>query len=141
MKILKTNYSLRYFSIAMTLLLCNCSRPGGNEVSAAGSHYVWQKPGNKVVIVFVHGFTGDCVSTWTNPDTKAYWPDLIKDGPDFDGTDIYVWQYPSSLFGTSPSIDELAEAMGNELHDVGLFKYRDIVFISHSMGGLVPVRS
>lgn len=54
----------------------------------------------------------------------------------FNGADIFVYSYPTALWA-SMSIDELAENMRLQL-DVNLVSaYRRLIFLTHSMGGLV----
>jgi internalin A len=90
------------------------------------------------VIVFVHGVLGDARSTWTNEVTKAYWPDLIKNDPSFDGFDIFVVSYPSRLLQSSYTVDELVDVMRRDLDSAGIFaKHKHVYFLCHSMGGLV----
>jgi hypothetical protein len=54
----------------------------------------------------------------------------------FDGADIFVYSYPTSFWATL-TIDELAENMRATLVSNGVPNYRNIIFLSHSMGGLI----
>jgi pimeloyl-ACP methyl ester carboxylesterase len=100
------------------------------------SKYVRQSSGASTVIVFVHGFMGDGVSTWTSDETGAYWPAMLTHDPTFDGVDIFVYSYDTG-FNSPLAIDELAENMRLVLVANGVSNYNKIVFLSHSMGGLV----
>jgi outer membrane protein OmpA-like peptidoglycan-associated protein/pimeloyl-ACP methyl ester carboxylesterase len=106
-------------------------------LSAAESHFVRNIEGKTKVIVFVHGVVGDSTSTWTNSSTGAYWPDLLVADPAFRNANIYVFQYPTAPVGRSLSINELAEAMRRRLEADGVLNQPELIFISHSMGGLV----
>ena len=99
------------------------------------SKYIRHSPGADTIIAFVHGVMGDAVSTWTSQ-SGAYWPTLLTEDHTFDGADIYVYSYPTGLWATL-SIDELAENMRADLKANGVSDYKKIIFISHSMGGLV----
>jgi len=89
------------------------------------------------VIVFVHGVGGDARSTWV-ASNKAFWPDLIKNDPDFSNFDIYSIGYYSPLLGKASDINELANMVYQvELKDALLKRYSEVYFITHSMGGLV----
>src|SRR5271166_351202 len=77
------------------------------------SKYV-RSTGADTVIVFVHGFMGDGVSTWTNDDTNAYWPAMLTHDPTFNGVDIFVYSYDTG-FSSPLSIDELADSMRSVL--------------------------
>lgn len=98
------------------------------------SSFVRQSPESDTVIVFVHGFTGDGVSTWSS--SNAYWPRLLIEDKTFDGTDVFVYSYPTGFWSTM-SIDELAENMRSVLSVNHVTAYHRIVFLSHSMGGLI----
>jgi pimeloyl-ACP methyl ester carboxylesterase len=123
------------FSLALLLVTwIVVAWSGATLAEEATSKYV-RRSDNDTVIVFVHGVLGDGVSTWTN-ENGAYWPDLLKKDHTFDGADIYVVSYPTGLWATL-SIDELAENMRTTLIADGITAYKKIIFLSHSMGGLV----
>ncbi len=92
---------------------------------------------DKGVIVFVHGVTGDGIGTWTNPKTKAYWPNLIASDPAFKGYNIFVYEYPSDLIGRSYSLDDLSDVMPVIFDQSNLLDHKEIIFLVHSMGGLI----
>jgi triacylglycerol esterase/lipase EstA (alpha/beta hydrolase family) len=103
----------------------------------SGSQYVRQADKDSV-IVFVHGVLGDSQSAWTNGSTKAYWPALMKDDPYFNDFDIFVVGYPSTLFHSGYTVDELVEVMRRDIDSAGVFaKHKYVYFLCHSMGGLV----
>src|SRR6516225_4529894 len=102
----------------------------------SGSRYIKQLQGNQSVIVFVHGICGDSISTWTNPN-GAYFPALLVSDPFFSAYDVYVYEYPSRFLGTGFSIDEIAENMRLTLDTDLASDHKEIIFVSHSMGGLV----
>ncbi len=87
------------------------------------------------VIVFVHGVLGDDFTSWQNG--SSYWPELLIHDQTFDGQDIYVYKYPSPKLGKSFSISEIADNLRLVLSTDGVLKYKQITFVSHSMGGLV----
>jgi hypothetical protein len=71
---------------------------------AADPRYVRQTTGAARVIVFVHGVLGNGNSTWTAPN-KAYWPDMLTQDHAFDDFDVYVYEYPTTMIGSTFSID------------------------------------
>ena len=96
-----------------------------------------RKAGKDRLIVFVHGVLGDYRGTWT-ADNGAYWPDLLKGDPKFNDYDIYTYGYSSPVLGASLTINELAEQMRLRFDDDRILaSYKSIVFLCHSMGGLV----
>lgn len=97
------------------------------------SRYIMNQ-GTDRVIVFVHGFNSDSNATWLSGST--YWPDLIASDHYFDGVDIFVYQYQTSI-GDSMTPSELAEDMRVALKISKVSDHREIIFIAHSMGGVV----
>jgi len=93
-------------------------------------------PGGKRVIVFVNGLFGDAVSTWTNTN-RAYWPAMIAHDPDFDSVDVYVHSFQSPKLARAQQIQDLAARLKDYLVADRVLDHEEIVFIAHSMGGLV----
>ena len=116
------------------LFLCLCSWTGGESAAQTQSRYVRKYDRADTVIVFVHGVLGDSVSTWTNG--RTYWPDLLTRDDTFAGTDIYVYQYPTGVNATL-SVDETSEHMRLLMDTSGVSSHRRIIFLAHSMGGLI----
>lgn len=102
----------------------------------AQSHYVRKEPANKLVVVFVHGVLGNARDTWTHQN-GGFWPALLKEDKDFDGANVFVVDYPTPALGKSLSIDELADSMRMTLKSQGVLDHPELVFVMHSMGGLV----
>jgi pimeloyl-ACP methyl ester carboxylesterase len=99
------------------------------------SKFVRKQNAADTVIVFVHGLFGDSRATWTSP-SGTFWPELLTKDSTFDGADVFLYSYPTDFWATM-SIDELAENMRAVLSANGVANYQKIVFLSHSMGGLV----
>lgn len=97
--------------------------------------FVRNLPQNRSVIVFVHGVTGNATQTWSNG--AHYWPAMLRDDTIFDGQNIYVYEYPSPIAGRSLSVDELADNMRLVLSTDGVLRHSSIIFVAHSMGGLI----
>ena len=110
---------------------------GIHEEIGAKSRYLVQVPTRAKVIVFVHGVVGNADSTWTNSQTNAYWPRLVATDQTFADANVYVFEYPTPPLGKSLSINELAEAMRRRLEADDVLQHAELIFLSHSMGGLV----
>ncbi len=87
------------------------------------------------VIVFVHGLHGDR-DTWRAPN-EAYWPDLIRVDPHFQHSDVYVAEYPTPSSSGQYSTTQLAQRLWQQLKDNRVWDHREVVFIAHSLGGLI----
>ena len=96
-----------------------------------------KKPGARTVIVFVHGIIGDPQSTFTAAN-GAYWPESLRADPVFDDADIVVYGYGTRLFRESLDVGELGGDMKAYLASRAIpNRYERIVFLAHSMGGLI----
>ncbi|MEO5864348.1 MAG: hypothetical protein ABIQ79_04850 [Nitrospiraceae bacterium] len=100
--------------------------------------YVVKRQGiTKRVLILVHGLTGNGKSSWTSAN-GTYWPDLMRDDPVFQDFDIYVYQFETRLFGNCLPITDIANNMRVHLkNDDVLAGHEQVVFMAHSMGGLV----
>lgn len=92
------------------------------------------------VIVFVHGLWGSD-DTWSNG--SQTWPQLITADHLFDGYDIYLASYGTSLgysaSGNNTRLTEVARGFSEYLPH--LSNYRGVHLIGHSMGGNVILTS
>lgn len=127
--------------LSILFLIGGCkTAPSSNSNASAKednvARYERQSAQANGVIVFVHGVFGDGTSTWTNANGK-YWPHLLTEDSIFDGYDIYVFEFPSPFLDKSYSIDELADYMRLMLNDDKVLDYRELIFLTHSMGGLI----
>ncbi len=129
-------------SLISSLQSCNSKKPplsppAVQQQDFGPSHYI-RRTNADTAIVFVHGIFGGSIGTWTNSETGAYWPKLLLDDPAFNNADVYVYSYASPYLGASYTIDELIENMRLNLDNDEIFvKHKQIVFLCHSMGGLV----
>lgn len=143
-------FSILAFFLALTMLVSGCSEKeapsstsgdvSSEPLEVTGMQFYRQKGANRL-IVFVHGFMGNASETWLHERTQAYWPDLMTKDAAFSDSDVAVYGYESSLFEQSFSIDEIADNLRLRMEAAKIpSKYEEVVFITHSMGGLV-VRS
>ncbi|MDD2736664.1 MAG: alpha/beta hydrolase [Desulfuromonadaceae bacterium] len=107
------------------------------QIKTFSSGWVRRQNQNNSVIVFVHGVIGNSKDTWFNKKTSSYWPQLIAGDSDFLGVNLYAYEYNSPLIGKALSISSLASEMNERLIADGVLSHKNIVFIVHSMGGLV----
>ena len=87
------------------------------------------------VIVFVHGLHGDRTS-WRAAN-GAYWPDMVKTDPRFSYSDVDVAEYPSPASNGKMSSVQLADILWNNLKQDHVWEHREVVFLAHSLGGIL----
>ncbi|MGC1495403.1 MAG: hypothetical protein WA790_06315 [Sulfitobacter sp.] len=121
------------FLYTLTLLLVSCA------TTALSERYFERREGNPNLIVFVHGIVGSADGTWHNSKTGKNWPSIVSEDPLFSGTDILVYNYPSSLVEQKFSMEGLTQRMGIEFrsNEISISDYEKITFIAHSMGGII----
>lgn len=91
-----------------------------------------------VDVIFVHGLTGDPKNTWCSGPSQEFWPKWLV--LELNRLDIYTLGYPSSLFGKweqkEMDLPERANNILELLAGKGIGS-RPIVFVAHSLGGLL----
>jgi pimeloyl-ACP methyl ester carboxylesterase len=135
------------FAIVACWLLpipCGGTHDYSSPSASSGPHY--ERPRTKAgpykerAVVFVHGLFGDADSTWRYSPT-VYWPQLLTTDDAFQDADVYVASYASPYSGNKMSLDEVVTNLNNRLVSDEVFsKHREIVFVCHSLGGLVVQR-
>lgn len=113
-----------------------------------------RRDNNKSLVVFVHGLTGG-MGTWEYNEHVSF-PSLLLADPRVDGFDIACFNYFTTftnIYGASISIvarllgtlksfrknlpiEEIGELLKTEFA-VNFNKYKKIIIIAHSMGGLI----
>ena len=126
---MKLSRSLMALLVAVVGVMAGIGSAVGGD-----SRYIRKVESASQVIVFMHGVLGNSTSSWTNG--ASYWPELLTKDPAFDGSSVYVYEYPTNLIQDTFSIDEIAENMRLQFEADGVSAHREIVFLAHSMGGL-----
>lgn len=98
------------------------------------------------VVIFVHGIASDNVGAWLTaaPPKCTYWPDLLaSDTSYFSDVDIFVAGYYSQADSGSLEITDVAGQLftaiasrGDDQQLAPLYR-KNIIFLSHSLGGIV----
>lgn len=119
------------------VLMTGCGRKAPPRQAPSVTYYTPKTAGGPVII-FVHGFDGDRDFTWTNDTVSpaVHWPTLLARDDRFSGVTIAAYEYNAGRGDGLLKIDELAAQLNSQLQAEGLLE-RQIVFVCHSMGGLL----
>jgi pimeloyl-ACP methyl ester carboxylesterase len=113
-------------------------------ILAWGLAFGWQlmrgewlgRPKEKTSVVFVHGILSSGDSCWRS--TKgSYWPQLLEEVPYLKALGIYVFTYQTGIFSGSYSLLDVVDALKEHMRLDRVAESDSIVFVCHSMGGIV----
>lgn len=98
---------------------------------------------SRAAVIFLHGFTGDGPGTWGD-----LWPRIMKD-PQLASWDAWLISYPTKflphftlgMWRANADLNQLALMLSTVITNTDIRKYESIVFVAHSMGGLVAQRT
>jgi pimeloyl-ACP methyl ester carboxylesterase len=99
-------------------------------------------PGADAAILLIHGFNADTSRTW------GLFPQLLSTTPALDGWDLVGLSYQTclapdlrGLWTGDPDLQTLATFLHTVISHGELSRHRALVFVAHSMGGLVVQRA
>ncbi len=103
---------------------------------------VWHRKGANRVFVFVHGFSDDSRNCWFNKQANSYWPDRVAAAAEFHDYGIFLGGYPTARDIGDYGIPDCADRLFSSLKipidgEAPVLDRAAIVFICHSMGGIV----
>lgn len=98
---------------------------------------VWiRKPNSGTTVVFVHGVLSDGEKCWTH-ESGTYWPDLLADEESVDQIGIYEFTYKTGFFSGTYRLGDVVDAFEESADLDGVLDCDRMVFVCHSMGGIV----
>jgi pimeloyl-ACP methyl ester carboxylesterase len=133
-------------SLLVVASLAGCGKPGTVEPadSPAKSSVGWVTKGStdhKIALVYLHGIFGDPVGTWTGAGNKTFFSYIGGNAAVGSKVDQYAFGFTSDMLkGGSLDVNQAADLLHQRLQYDGVLDYPRIVFVSHSMGGLIAMR-
>jgi pimeloyl-ACP methyl ester carboxylesterase len=97
-------------------------------------HWVRPRKGDASV-VFVHGLLSSA-EAWRH-ENGAHWPTLVTREPALEPLGVYVFSYESAIFSGTYRLGDVVDALKEQLRLDGVLKSERLVFVCHSMGGIV----
>ncbi|KAF5606142.1 uncharacterized protein FSUBG_6256 [Fusarium subglutinans] len=112
------------------------------EDNFKGVTILYEEPNAKFDICAVHGLGGNAIDTWTTDRGKMWLRDLLPEHPNFENSRIMTFGYDSDLTDRSTvmELENWADTLLRSLNEVRTGdeeKARPLLFVSHSLGGLV----
>ena len=135
---------------AFALVGCVAMLPGGalatgcNSVpvtpSLASNNLWFCKAPSDVVFVFVHGIRSNSYSAWIRDEKdpkSAFWPAILAKDEMLGQHSIFLAGYRAELDSQSYGIRQIATDLRIALQDKGVLERKNIIFVAHSLGGVV----
>jgi pimeloyl-ACP methyl ester carboxylesterase len=120
---------VRRVAVVLWALFCCFAAVGSSGLQAKAEKL---KPR---VIVFVHGLHGGR-DTWRAPN-GADWPQMVGSDPQFRNSDVVVAEYPTPSARGQLSTVQLSDILWQGLNRQRVWEHQEVVFIAHSLGGLL----
>lgn len=103
---------------------------------------IWiKKPadGATTSVVFVHGVLSSGEACWRHAN-GTFWPELLAREEAAAYAGVYVFTYKTGFFSGTYSLGDVVDALKEHMRLDGVMNSRRIVFVCHSMGGIVARR-
>jgi pimeloyl-ACP methyl ester carboxylesterase len=98
-----------------------------------------RKSRNGTSVVFVHGILSSIENAWLAK-TGAFWPKMLCDEKSIDDVGVYLFNYRADAFSGTYSIDDAVDAMREYFRLDEVWSQEQVIFVCHSMGGIVARR-
>lgn len=95
-----------------------------------------RRPKGGTPVVFVHGILSSGEACWRH-ENGTYWPELLKNEAELEALGIYVFTYQTGIFSGSYRLGDVVDALKEHMRLDGLLDSQRIIFVCHSMGGIV----
>lgn len=98
-----------------------------------------RKSSSGTTIVFIHGVLSNSETCWLH-ENGTYWPELLSIETQISNFGIYVFSYKTGYFSRTYGLEDVVRAFEVHAEQDGVLDSRSIIFVCHSMGGLVARR-
>lgn len=92
--------------------------------------------GGPMTVIFVHGILSSAQSCWTH-ENGTYWPELLAVDRDLTSIGVYSYEYKTGFFSSTYSVGDVVDDFEDSLRLDGVIESRKLIFVCHSMGGIV----
>lgn len=135
--------ALRTANLSISLFVWVVCLVLGQQSAWAQLRYVTEAENGRT-IVFIHGFMGDPMRTFSAGPPHKSWPEIMREDKEVLGSALPMANYSTAMLrypadlGGSMNVTELADNMLTLLNQSKLgFNTDRIVFVTHSLGGLL----
>ena len=98
-----------------------------------------RKPTASTTVVFLHGILSSGETCWKH-ENGAFWPELVKNQAELVAAGIYVFTYQTDIFSSTYSLSDVVDALRELLQLDEVLASKKLIFVCHSMGGIVARR-
>lgn len=90
-------------------------------------------------VIFIHGVLSNGEKCWTH-ENGTYWPDLLVQDDALGDPSIFAYTYETGIFSADYNLDDVVADFRERIRNAGIEAGPRIVFVCHSMGGVVARR-
>lgn len=102
--------------------------------------WIRQSP-SRTAVIFVHGILSNSDACWRNTKAYTYWPDLVRNDPQFEDPAIFVSGYTAGLgaglYDVPAAADDTLAFLRNPGTRPAPMDKDRLLFVCHSQGGIV----
>jgi pimeloyl-ACP methyl ester carboxylesterase len=98
-----------------------------------------QKSTSRTCVLFVHGILSEGEKPWTHPNGTS-WPRLVAQEKELAGGGVYLFSYRSDVLSHNYNLGDVVDSLREFAYLDGLWDMQRLIFVCHSMGGIVARR-